>query len=116
MRKTNTASAAASVMFSVDSHLTPRCSPEKADATNAADSTAITTSCVVRPAATPVVSSRPSATCSAPRPRLVAVPNTVANTASRSISRPGQDSARRAPSSGTNAALSRFPRPLRKPA
>ena len=74
------------------------------------------TSWVVRELLTPEVMSSPSATWSAPRPRLVAVPKTVAKTASRSMHLPGAPSARRAPMSGTKAEESRLPRCLRKPA
>ncbi len=51
---------------------------------------------------------------SAPSPRLVAVPKTVAKTASRSRTFPKRPFARRSPMRGTNTALSRLPRPLRK--
>ncbi len=103
-------------MFSVESHFTPLWRPEKADRTKAADSDTMITSWTPVVFSTSAVRFSPSATWRAPSPRLVAVPNTVANTASRSIALPGQDSARRAPIRGTKAELSRLPRPLRKPA
>ena len=96
----------------VDSHLMPRCSPEKAETTNARVRAPITTSSTAVVSGTAVTRSSPAATWSAPRPRLVAEPNTVAKTASRSIARPTGPSVC-APSSGWKAAEMRFGRPLR---
>ena len=96
----------------VESHLTPRCRPEKADTTNASVSAPMIVNSTARLSGTPATRSRPAATWSAPRPRLVAEPNTVAKTASRSIARPIGPSVR-SPSSGANADEMRLPRPLR---
>ncbi len=114
--KTNSISSAASTMFRVDSHLTPLCRPEKADATKAAESATMMISWTAVLSEVPVVSWSPLLTWRAPRPRLVAVPKTVAKTASRSIRCPSRPPARRSPTSGTKAELSRLLRPLRKPA
>ncbi|CAM4525067.1 hypothetical protein NONI108955_43065 [Nocardia ninae] len=114
--KTNSMSSPASRILTVDSHLTPLCSPENADSTKAALSAPMMMSCTVTVSGAPAVSCKPFATCNAPRPRLVAVPKTVANTASRSMACPAHPCARRSPSNGTKAADNRLPRPFRKPA
>ena len=111
--KTKSISSTANSTLVVESHLMPRCSPEKAETTKARVSAPITTSCTVVVFRMPATRSSPAATWSAPRPRLVAEPNTVAKTASRSIARPIGPSARR-PSTGRKAAEIRFSRPLRK--
>jgi hypothetical protein len=95
-KNTNTMRNSARTTFVVDSHLTPRCTPENAEATNAAVSAMMTISSSCVDSGTPTTMSRPTATCSAPRPRLAAVPKTVANTASRSMALP-VDRVRRLP-------------------
>ncbi len=101
-------------MLLVLSHFTPLCRPEKAESTKAAESEQMMISSTVVESSVPVVRLRPLETWSAPRPRLVAVPKTVAKTASRSMARPGAPSARSRPMRGTKAELRRLPRPLRK--
>ncbi len=100
-------------MLIVLSHFTPLCRPEKAESTKAPESEAMMISSTEVESSMPAVMWSPSATWSAPRPRLVAVPKTVANTASRSMALPGRPLARSSPISGTKAALRRLPRRLR---
>ena len=98
-------------MLMLDSHWMPLATPDTADATNAAVSTAIT------PTSTPfpVLSSQPriytpEPICKAPRPSEAADPNSVAKIASPSISLPIGPSVRR-PSSGAKAELMSWERP-----
>lgn len=112
--KTKSIRTAASTRLMVLSHFTPLCRPEKAERTKAADREPMMISSRVTESSTPVVRFSPLETWSAPRPRLVAVPKTVANTASRSMARPAGPPARSSPIRGTKAELRRLPRPLRK--
>ncbi|CAM5612473.1 hypothetical protein SBADM41S_04595 [Streptomyces badius] len=114
MTKTKTMRVAATTRLIELSHFTPPCRPVKAEITKAAPSTAMITSCTPVLWSRPAVRSSPMAICRAPRPRLVAVPKTVAKTASRSRTLPKTPFARRAPMRGTNTALNRLPLPCRK--
>ncbi len=107
-------SSAAITRLTELSHFTPPCSPVKAETTKAAPSTTMISSWSPVVFSTPAVSWSPVAIWRAPMPRLVAVPKTVAKTASRSSSRPMTPLARRSPMSGMKTALIRLPRPSRK--
>ncbi len=91
----------------------PRSTPETADSTKQAVSTAITTTAsVLSPPPSPKTSSMPPVIWSAPRPREVAEPNSVAKIAITSMALPGPSAARR-PSSGRKVAEMVLPKPLR---
>ena len=109
----NSASAIASTMLMLDSHWMPLATPETADRTNAAVSTAmIATSTALPTSPTPATISSPLLICSAPRPSEAAEPNSVAKIASMSITWPPGPCAWR-PRSGSNAAEISCTRPLR---
>jgi hypothetical protein len=113
--KTNTASTTASTMLVLDSHWIPLATPETAEATNAAVSTAMIATSTPLPTlpAQPRISI-PLPICRAPRPSEAAEPNRVAKIARTSMTRPAGPSARRRPMSGRNAALISWRRPRRK--
>ena len=103
-------------MFSVDSHLMPRCRPENAEATNAAekggDDQEFGGPC--GPDARREVEPFRALKCD--RAKAGGGAEDGGDTASRSVTFPGRASARSVPMRGMNAALRRLPRPLRKPA
>ena len=109
----NNASTMASTMLMFESHWMPFATPETAESTNAAVSTAIRpTSAALPISPIPATISRPLRIWRAPRPSEAADPNKVAKIASMSITRPPGPYARR-PSSGSNAAEMSCTRPLR---
>ena len=111
---TKTASTAASTMLMLDSHWMPRATPDTADSTKQIVSTTmISTSTVVPNELIQPASCIPVRICNAPMPSEAAEPNSVANSASTSISRPIGPSTRRLPSSGRNAELISWLRPRR---
>ena len=100
-------------MLKLDSHWMPRATPDTAESTNAQVSTAmmpIRTAFPVSPI--PPTICRPLRICNAPRPSEAADPNSVAKIASMSMTLP-QPPWARSPSSGSNAALISWKRPLR---
>ena len=104
----NTRRAAATAL-ALESHLMPRSTPETAEMTKHAVSTAMTSAAATVPYFSwPKTLARPPVICSAPRPREVAEPKRVARIARVSMPRPAAPSAR-APMSGRNAALMRLP-------
>ncbi|SKF62323.1 Uncharacterised protein [Mycobacteroides abscessus subsp. abscessus] len=113
-RKTMTASTTASSMLMFERRWMPFSMPATAEATNAAVSTAITTtSRMVVDCSTMPLASRPPPICSAPRPRDAADPNSVAMMARMLISRPPQPFTARSPNSEVYIELNSCARPIR---
>jgi hypothetical protein len=108
----NVSSRTASTMLPFDSHWTPRWTPDTAETTNMAVSTAMITTANPFETSTSQRKFIPLLICSAPRPSEVALPKSVAKIASPSMPRPIGPSTR-SPSSGRNADEIRFGAPLR---
>ena len=111
--KMNSANTIAKTILVLDSHWMPLATPDTADATNAAVSTAMMATSnnfdgsLIQPTST-----NPEPICAAPSPREATVPNRVAKIARMSMTLPPQPLARW-PRMGAKTALTNCPRPHR---
>ena len=115
MTKKKMAMPSANARLILDSHRTPLATPDTAEKMVPMDSTMMMTNAAVLPAVDqPLTISTPRPICSAPMPKVAAVPKRVAMIARPSIMRAGVESVERLPKSGIKIELIRGTRPRRK--